>query len=149
MRTGHITLGLTLWISVYSSAKYLLLCAQLYLTVTPWTVACQAPLSMKFPRHEYWWFSRLVTKLCPTPATPWTVACQVPLSLGFSRQEYCSGLSFPSPGALSDPGTEPRSPALQVNSLPSETPGNRFLHFSPNRWAAKSSLKVFHWLISL
>ena len=40
-------------------------------------------------------------------ATPWTVAYQVPLSVGFSRQEYWSGLPFPSPGDLPDPGTEP------------------------------------------
>ena len=37
-------------------------------------------------------------------ATPWTVADQVPLSMGFSRQEYWSGLPFPSPGHLPDPG---------------------------------------------
>ena len=43
---------------------------------------------------------------------PWTVAYQVPLSIGFSRQEYWSGLPFPSPGDLPDPGIEPRSPAL-------------------------------------
>ena len=42
-------------------------------------------------------------------ATPWTLARQVPLSMGFSRQEYWSGLPFPSPGDLPDPGTEPRS----------------------------------------
>ena len=44
--------------------------------------------------------------------TPWTVAHQAPLSMGFSRQEYWSGLPFPSPGDLPDPGIEPRSPAL-------------------------------------
>ena len=49
----------------------------------------------------------LVTKLCPTLATPWTVACQAPLSMGFFRQEYCSGLSFPSPGDLPNPGIKP------------------------------------------
>ena len=38
--------------------------------------------------------------------TPWTVALQVPLSMKFSRQEYWSGLPFPSPGNLSDPGLE-------------------------------------------
>ena len=41
----------------------------------------------------------------------WTVAYQAPLSMGFSRQEYWSGLPFPSPGNLPDPGIEPRSPA--------------------------------------
>ena len=39
--------------------------------------------------------------------TPWTVAFQAPLSMGFPRQEYCSGLPFPSPGDLPNPGIEP------------------------------------------
>ena len=64
----------------------------------------------------------LVTKSCLTLATPWTVACQVPLSMGFSRQEYWSGLPFPSPGDLPDPGIEPGSPTLQTDSLLSELP---------------------------
>ena len=56
-------------------------------------------------------------------ATPWTVAYQALTSMGFSRQEYWSGLPFPSSGDLRDPGTEPRSPTLQVDSLPAETQG--------------------------
>ena len=56
-------------------------------------------------------------------ATPWTVACQAPLSMGFSRQEYWSGLPFPSPGDLPEPGIEPRSLALKADSLPFEPPG--------------------------
>ena len=56
-------------------------------------------------------------------ATPWTVAYQVPPSMEFSRQEYWSGLPFPSPGDLPDPGIEPRSPALQAEALLSEPPG--------------------------
>ena len=52
----------------------------------------------------------------------WTVAHQAPLSMGFSRQEYWSGLPFPSPGYLPDPGIEPRSPTLQADSLSSEPP---------------------------
>ena len=55
--------------------------------------------------------------------TPWTVACQAPLSMGFSRQEYWSGLPFLSLGDLSNPGIEPRFPAFQADSLPSEPPG--------------------------
>ena len=47
-------------------------------------------------------------------ATPWTIAYQAPLSMGFSRREYWSGLPFPSPGDLPDPGTKPESPALQI-----------------------------------
>ena len=57
--------------------------------------------------------------------TPWTVAHQAPLSMGFSRQEYWSGLPFPSPGDLPDPGIEPPtqgSPALQADALISEPP---------------------------
>ena len=59
---------------------------------------------------------------CLTLATPWTVACLAPLSMEFSRQEYWSGLPFPSPEDLPDPGIEPRSPILQADSLPSEPP---------------------------
>ena len=53
-------------------------------------------------------------------ATPWTVACQAPQSMEFSRQEYWSGLPFPSPRDLTDPGIEPGSPALRADALPSE-----------------------------
>ena len=56
-------------------------------------------------------------------ATPWTIAHQAPLSMGFPRQEYWSGLPLPSPGDLPDPGTEPGSPVLHADSLPSEPPG--------------------------
>ena len=51
-------------------------------------------------------------------ATPLTVAHQSPLSMGFSRQEYWSGLPFPSPGDLCNPGIEPGYPAWQADSLP-------------------------------
>ena len=54
-------------------------------------------------------------------ATPWTVAYQAPPSI-FSRQAYWSGLPFPSPGDLPNPGIKPGSPALQVDALPSEPP---------------------------
>ena len=60
--------------------------------------------------------SGLVAKWHLTFASPWTVACQAPLSMGFSRQEYRTGLPFP--GDLPNPGIEPRSPALQADSLP-------------------------------
>ena len=69
----------------------------------------------------------LVTQLCPTLRDPWTVACQAPLSMEFPRQEYWSGEPFPSPGDLPKPGIKPRSPALQVDSLPSELPEKLFL----------------------
>ena len=56
--------------------------------------------------------------------TPWTVAYQAPPSMGFSRQECWSGLPFPSPGDLPDPGIEPGSPTFQADALTSELPGN-------------------------
>ena len=55
---------------------------------------------------------------CLLFVTPWTVPRQAPVSMGLSRQEYWSGLPFPPAGDLPDPGIEPRSPALQADSLP-------------------------------
>ena len=54
--------------------------------------------------------------------TPWVVARQAPLSMGFSRQGYCSGLPFPPPGDLPDPGVEPSSPALASRFSTTEPP---------------------------
>jgi len=51
-----------------------------------------------------------------------TIAYEASPSVGFSRQEYWSGLPFPSPGDLSNPGIKPRSPAFQADALPSEPP---------------------------
>ena len=71
--------------------------------------------------------------------TPSTVAYQAPLSMEFSRQEYRSGLPFPSPGNLPNPEIEPRSLALQVDDLPSETPGKPFMYLSWHRqWEPES-----------
>ena len=58
-----------------------------------------------------------VPQSCLTLCTPWIVAYQAPLSLEFFRQEYWSGLPFPFPGHLPDPGIKPASPALQEDSL--------------------------------
>ena len=59
----------------------------------------------------------LVAKLCLTLVAPSTIAHQAPLSMGFPRQEYWSGLPFPSPEDLPDPGIEPGFPTLQADSL--------------------------------
>ena len=64
-----------------------------------------------------------VTQSCPTLCDPMDCNYQAPLSMGFSRREYSSGLPFPSPGDLPNPGVEPGSPALQADALPSEPPG--------------------------
>ena len=71
-------------------------------------------------------------------ATPWTVAYRAPPSVGFSRQESWSGLPFPSPGDLPDPGIEPRSPTLQADALPSEPPGKPH-----GAWAGPNTLEDF------
>ena len=76
-------------------------------------------------------------KSCLTLATLWTVACQPPLSLGFSKQEYCSGLPFPSPGDLPDPGIKPRSQALQADSLPTE------LRRKPKVWIDQAKYSIY------
>ena len=61
----------------------------------------------RFKREGHMYGGGLVAKSCPTLVTPGTVAHQAPLSMGFSRQEYWSGLPFPSPGDLPDPGINP------------------------------------------
>ena len=65
----------------------------------------------------------VVAQSCPTLCDPWTVAFQAPLSMELSRQEDWSGLPCPSPGDFPDPGIKPRSPALQKDSLLSESLG--------------------------
>ena len=67
----------------------------------------------------------LVTQPCPALCNPMAVVHRAPLSMGFSRQEYWSGLPFPSPGDLPDPGIEPGSSVLQVGSLPLYHLGSR------------------------
>ena len=65
----------------------------------------------------------IVAKSYLTFATPWTVACQAPLTMRLSRQAYWSDLPFFSPGNFPGPGIEPRSPALQADSLPTKLSG--------------------------
>ena len=84
------------------------------------------PLTHPSPLGEVIWPRKKIKvksfSLVQLFATPWTVAHQTPLSMEFFRQEYWSGLPFPSPGHLPDPGIKPRSPALQADALPSEPP---------------------------
>ena len=85
----------------------------------------------------------LVTKSCPILASPWTVACQAPLSMEFSMQEYWSGLPFPIPGDLPNPGIEPTSlvsPALAGRFSTTVLP--RKPHLFPTCWW---SLGFLYW----
>ena len=63
-----------------------------------------------------------VAQLCQLIATPWTVPCQAPLSMEFSKQEYWSGLPFPSPRDLRDPGIKPVS-LVSPGFFTTEAPG--------------------------
>ena len=85
-------------------------------------------------------------------ATPWTVAHQAPLSMGFPKQEYWSGLPFPPPGDLPDPGIKPQSPALQVDSLSSEPPGKPiytiYTHTHKCWWLSCIQLFVTPWTLA-
>ena len=76
--------------------------------------------------------------------TPWTVAYQASPSMGFSRQEYWSGLLFPSPGDLPDPGIKPGFPALQANALSSEPPGKP-LYVALTYWFLFTRRGWWHW----
>ena len=66
-------------------------------------------------------------------ATPWTVACQAPLPMGFLGQEHWSGLPFPTPGGLSDPGIEPVSPAFAGRFFTTELTGKPRPGIVPSR----------------
>ena len=74
--------------------------------------------------------------------TPWPVAYQASRSMGFSRQEYWSGLPFPSPGDLPDPGIEPGSPALQADALPPEPSGKEGINYSSRRMREKTNSRI-------
>ena len=94
--------------------------------VSPWTIHFQ--VLDKSPLSDHRRGSPSSNSHVWLLVTLWTIACQVPVSVGFSRQEYWSGLPFPSPGDLPDPGIKPRSPALQADSLPSEPSGKPHKH---------------------
>ena len=72
--------------------------------------------------------------------TLWTVARQAPLSMGFSRQEYWSGLPFPTPGDLPDPGIEPVSPVLAGRFLTTGRPGKDSTHNSTHTCSWQSTM---------
>ena len=78
-------------------------------SATPWIIACQAPLFMTFPRQEYWREKKKSERERDRERILWG-----------KKKEYYSGLAFPSPGDLPDPGIEPTSPEWQADSSLSE-----------------------------
>ena len=63
-----------------------------------------------------WCYNSVSSSVLSNSVIPWAVACWASPFMEFSRQEYCSGLPFPSPGDVPNPGIEPGSPALQAVS---------------------------------
>ena len=98
---------------------------------------CKQQAKKKISTHKLKWVKSLSRVW--VFATPWTAACQAPPSMGFSRQEYWSGVPFPSPGDLPNPGIEPRSPTLQADALTSEPPGNLFIIWNFLSWQKRQT----------
>ena len=121
--TGHTPMNLS-WlppissVDSYSSENG----RPVFLKHFSWSPVCSSILIAQYTSFSS--ESETVTQLCLTLVTPWTIdlACQALLSIEFSRQEFWSGLPRPSPGDFPNPGSEPRSPALQADSLLSELP---------------------------
>ena len=126
-----VILSQSLHVAANSIISFFLIVVQslsrVQLFVTPWTVACQAPLFMKFSRQEYW--SGLPF---PTPgdlpnqgSNPSLLHCrQILYQLSYKGSPgILEWGAYPFSRGSSQPGIKPRSPALQVDSLPSETPG--------------------------
>ena len=81
--------------------------------------------------------------------TPWTVSYQDPPSMQFSRQGYWSGLPFPSPGDLPDPGIKLKSPTLQTDALPCEPPEYTFQKCNDVHifyWTSIIQVKAFRYI---
>ena len=82
-----------------------------------------------------------VTSVVSDFMTPWTVACQAPLSIGFSWQEHYSGLPYPAPRDLLDPGIKSTSLALEADALPPNHQGNQ----SPSTGKSINCSTFTHW----
>ena len=112
------------------------------LLISLWAKFSNLLFYQNFPRNtlmKMW--SEWKSLSCVWPfVTQWTAAHQAPLSMEFSRQEYWSGLPFPSPGDLPDPGIQPRSPALPADSLPTEPAGKP----SENIQTAEFNISIKH-----
>ena len=94
--------------------------------------------------HSWNWSLSVVSD----SASPWTIAHQAPLSIGILRQEYWSGLPFPSPGNLPDPGIKPGSPTLQADALPSE-PSGKLTHSYRHVSVRFTSIRLFAQCVQL
>ena len=114
-----------------------------------WFQSWETKLSSSMSSLDFW---KLLRVLFKSPKWKWSHSVMSdfcdPMALGFSRQEYWSGLPFPSPENLPDPGIEPRSPALQADSLLSEPPGAPFHQYFCQKTYQRKSEKG-SWLTFL
>ena len=122
-----------------------------------WLLPLQLLLPMISVQLARTWSSVVVYSLSRVQffVTPWTVASQTALSMGFPREEYCSGLSFPPPGDLPDPGIEPTSPALAGRFFTTEPPGKPLVfrpqpkcYFITEAWPQDQFPDVM-WILSI
>ena len=95
----------------------------------------------------------VVARSCPTLCNPMNCTRQAPLSTGFSRQEYWSGLSFPPPGDLPDPGTKPASPAFrcilyQWATKPTSSRMDILVDFLSGGWFCRPLAFSKAWVVS-
>ena len=113
------------------------------------TGTCSMSLVHQVHDEADYWFELCVcsgAQSCLTLVTPWTAARQAPLSMGLSRQAHWSGQPCPSPGDLPNPGIELTSPALQVDSLPTEPPGKPCWEAFHSKWVRE---KINRSVVSL
>ena len=96
--------------------------------------------------NAYYQWTESCSVLSNSFVTPWTVTPQAPLSMKFSRQEYWCELPVPSPGDLPGPGTEPRSPTLQADSLLFEPPGKPS---TETKWLGPATAKSLQSCLTL
>ena len=107
-----------------------------------WTYTLRKPKLKETHVHCSVIYSSLLSRV-QLFATPWTAVHQAPLSMRFSRQGYWSGLPFPSPGDLPNPGIKPGFPALQADSLLTELQGK------PRTWKQPRCPLTDEWIKKL
>ena len=120
---GHATQHAESWFSNQESNLCPLQRKRRILTIGPPGNPLGILLRVSYPWCPQQCSSSVSHSVMSDSAIPQTVACQAPPSMAFSRQEYWSGLPFPFPEDLPNPGIEPGSPALQADSLPFELQG--------------------------
>ena len=104
-------------------------------------------LTSIFFTQLYWGLCMCVLSCIWLFAIPWIVAYQAPLSIGFSKQEHCSGLPFPSPGNLHDPGIKPRSLAFAGWFFTTEPPGKPQVYSTVLLMVVTMQTFGYHWSV--